>query len=452
MSHQLLLIVPPFSSFQASLNSALGGELGHRCETVHWGSNLPGLLSKITAQLIIAVAIPFVDEISQSFQWLEHHPIPTPILVILPDGLDEENFRPVLKVADDFMLAPVRLEELRVRLTRLLATDGDRIETAHEHLLEELGLRQLVGKAPVFAEVIRLIPLIAKSGIPLLISGETGTGKEQCARAIHHLGKRRDFPFVPVDCGAVPDHLFENELFGHVRGAYTDAHSDQRGLIALASGGTLFLDEIDALSLTAQAKLLRFLQEGTYRPLGSERFTRSDVNIIAATNRDVEDSVRKKQMRADLYFRLNVMRLKLPPLRERQGDIELLANHFLKLQAAASGLLPRKLAPAALRKLWVYDWPGNVRELFNVVQRAALFADGQYILPDHISLPLSEPIDEIEGEDFRGARARVVEAFEKRYVEHLLSKHNGNVTHAASEAGKDRRSFGRLKKKYRIET
>jgi two-component system response regulator GlrR len=219
----------------------------------------------------------------------------------------------------------------------------------------------------------------------------------------------------------------------------------------MADGGTLFLDELDSLSLVAQAKLLRFLQERAYRPLGAERFVQANVNVIAATNREIEDCVRDKQIRSDLYFRLNVARLKLPPLRERRGDIELLARHFLDLQPVAADVGRKAFLPATLRKLTLYDWPGNVRELLNVVQRGALLAEGQYILPEHISLPGVGMANEAVAEDFRQARAHAIEEFEKRYVEDLLRKHDGNVTRAALEANKDRRAFGRLKKKYKID-
>jgi DNA-binding NtrC family response regulator len=251
-----------------------------------------------------------------------------------------------------------------------------------------------------------------------------------------------------VDCGAIPEHLFENELFGHARGAFTDAQSDQKGLAAMANGGTLFLDEIDALSLAAQVKLLRFLQERTYRPLGAERFTKADVNVIAATNCDLEECVQEKRFRSDLYFRLNVLRLSLPPLVKRRSDIQLLARHFLQIESRSCR--PKSFTPAALRKLELYSWPGNVRELLNVVQRATVLSEGLHILPMHISFSNSHAEVEPSPESFQSARNKTIETFEKHYVEELLEKHNGNVTHAALEAGKERRAFGKLKKKYRL--
>jgi two-component system response regulator GlrR len=411
---------------------------------------VPDRLPECKAQLIFAWAVPLASQAISFFNWLKNHPISTPILALLPREVDEEILDTVSECAADFMLWPVHEGELRQRINRILGKTREEgeFESAHRRLMEDMGMDQLIGNHPVFVEAIRCVPLIARSDLSVLITGPTGTGKELCARGIHHLSKRRNFPFIAVDCGALPDHLFENELFGHARGAFTDAHSDQRGLAAMANGGTLLLDEIDALSLPAQAKLLRFLQERVYRPLGAERFAKADVNVIAASNRDLEQCVREKQFRADLYFRLNVLRLDLPPLARRRSDIQLLARHFLQTQFPSLG--PKSFTPASLRKLELYDWPGNVRELLNVVQRAAILSEGSYVLPTDISLPIPDVAPETATETFRRGRNRAIETFEKCYVEELLQKNHGNVTRAAVEAGKDRRAFGRLKKKYKI--
>ena len=313
-----------------------------------------------------------------------------------------------------------------------------------------MTLRNLVGDDPAFLRVIAQLPRIALRDMPTLVVGETGTGKELCARAVHHLGKRRDRPFVAVDCGAVPDHLFENELFGHARGAFTDAHRDQRGLVAMAEGGTLFLDEVDALSMATQVKLLRFLQERVYRPLGADRLARADVNVIAATNGDLEACVREKRFRADLYFRLNVLRLHLPPLRQRQRDIPLLARMFLEDAQRPDLRGPRSFSAGALRALCRHAWPGNVRELQNVVRRAVVASGSPQILVGDL-WPPSAPEAASGPAGFREARRTALEGFERRYVEDLLRRHDGNVTRAAREAAKDRRAFGRLIKKYAIE-
>jgi DNA-binding NtrC family response regulator len=259
-----------------------------------------------------------------------------------------------------------------------------------------------------------------------------------------------------VDCGSLPEQLAENELFGHCRGAFTDAHKDQRGLAAMAEDGTLFLDEVDALSPANQAKLLRFLQEGTYRALGAEHFSRSNARVIAASNRCIEDRVQQGQFRSDLYFRLNVLRLHLPPIRERRADISLLARHFLENECAAERMR-KSFSPAALRKLEAHHWPGNARELFNAVQRATVCCRGHLIMPEDIVLSNEVLSNETAGdagvvanESFRCARRQAIEQFERGYVEQLMTRHSGNVTQAARDAGKERRSFGKLVKKYSL--
>jgi DNA-binding NtrC family response regulator len=355
------------------------------------------------------------------------------------------------QMADDFVFSPVRDEELRCRLTRILG-EHDGAAGAHcRRRKQELGLAQMVGDDPVFLEVIEKIPAVAATGAPVLLLGETGTGKELCAQAVHRLSARSSGPFIPIECGAIPENLIENELFGHVRGAFTDAHTDQRGLVGMAEGGTLFLDEVDTLPLAAQAKLLRFLQEGDYRPLGSQRFVRADIRLIAATNRNLGACIRAGQFRSDLYFRLNVLPLQLPPLRERPADIATLAEHFLSLICRSSSQPQKKLAPSTFRTLQAYQWPGNVRELFNAIQRAVAFSPGKVILPSHLQLGVQPADPDVTGCDFHEARSRVIGNFEQCYIQEMLRKHQGNVTRAAREAGKDRRVFGRLMKKYRID-
>ena len=262
------------------------------------------------------------------------------------------------------------------------------------------------------------------------------------------ISARGAWSFVPVDCAAIPDQVFENEMFGHVRGGYTDAHTDQRGLVAIADGGTLFLDEVDSLSSNAQAKLLRFVQERTYKPLGASKFCGADLNILAATNRQIETCVRDRLFRQDLYFRLNVLQLWLPPLRQRPLDIPLLAKYFLE------NLEPRppvrlSFTASALRKLSSYKWPGNVRELNNVVQRAALSAEGPSILPEHIDVCAADPLPPPPTK--LNDRKRAIQTYERAYLEELLRNNNGNVSQAAIQAQCDRRSIGRLIKKYQID-
>jgi DNA-binding NtrC family response regulator len=253
-----------------------------------------------------------------------------------------------------------------------------------------------------------------------------------------------------MDCAAFPEQLMENELFGHARGAFTDARGDQKGLAALAEGGTLFLDEIDALSLPGQAKLLRFVEDRVYKPLGAERFGRANVRVLAATNRNLEKCVEEKLFRADLFFRLNAFRLRMAPLRERPGDIALLAQHFLEKLSADSGRERRVLSAAALRRLSLHDWPGNVRELFNEIQRVVAFAEKTQILSSQICLPVPSYSNDKGTVSFRESRAQAIGAFERHFVEEALQRNRGNITRAAHEVGKDRRAFGRLVKKHHV--
>jgi len=369
---------------------------------------------------------------------------------VLPREIDVHLLESASEFLDDFVLWPTSREEIVQRIGRLVTFSGKPSDSVGARLLQEIGFAQLVGEDPAFLRALEKIPSMADSDLPVLIIGETGTGKEFSAHAIHHLGKRRNYSFVPVDCGAIPDNVFENEMFGHARGGYTDAHGDQKGLAEIADHGTLFLDEVDSLSLAAQAKMLRFLQERTFKPLGANKFVTVDVHIITATNQDLEGAVRRGQFRADLYFRLNVLRLWLPPLRERPLDIPALAKHFLQAMGPPRSGGPRSFSPSALRKLAMYKWPGNVRELHNMVQQAALSAEGSLILPEHIPLPVSAEVPRSPA-NFRAGREQAIEAFERAYIEQLLRNSGGNVTRAAKEANRNRRSIGRLIQKYKID-
>ena len=312
-----------------------------------------------------------------------------------------------------------------------------------------MHFESFVGASANFLRIMEKIPLLAQPDAAVLILGETGTGKELVARAIHSCSSRQRKPFIPVNCGALPDHLFENELFGHTKGAFTDASSAEKGLVAEAEGGTLFLDEIDALSQAAQIKLLRFLQFREYRPLGSPKSRIADVRIIAATNADLWQQVQAKSFREDLYHRLNVLSLTVPPLRERSEDILLLGHHFLRLYKEQHHREVLGFSPGAQQKLVTHSWPGNVRELEGVVQRAVLLAPSPTLQPEDIELPLTH--NGHAKETFHVAKAQAVERFEQGYLAELMAAHQGNISQAAKTAGKDRRTLQRLLQKYRLE-
>ena len=320
---------------------------------------------------------------------------------------------------------------------------------------------ELVGRAPLFIELVEQLPNIARIDAPVLIDGETGTGKELIARAMHYSGPRRAMPFIPVNCGAVPESLIENEFFGHARGAYTDAREPQSGLIAQAQGGTLFLDEVDALPARGQVALLRFLQDFRYRPLGTTRDQHAEVRIIAATNSDLQELVLRRQFRPDLLYRLKIFCLTVPPLRDRAGDAELLAEHFARLYSVQYGTGGRPLRRSDLQWIREYSWPGNVRELENVIHRAVVQSMGMpaiEVIPPAVGRPSvgRDRVADVEVErpraelDFSRAKAAAIDAFERAFIERALAECGGNVSAAARLSRKERRAFGRLMKKHGV--
>ena len=307
----------------------------------------------------------------------------------------------------------------------------------------------MVGESCAFREMQTILNRIAQYDATVLIHGETGTGKELAARAIHYVGPRKARPFLPVNCGALPDTLIENELFGHCRGAYTSADSDQAGLVDAANGGTLFLDEVDSLSAKGQVTLLRFLEDRQYRPVGARTHRRADVRIIAASNNDLEREVAGNRFRADLLYRLQVLRLRVPPLRERDDDVLLLADAFIKESSARYRKPGLPLAPPTRAWFRRYRWPGNIRELENVVCEAFLLTEGTTIeiAPPPVMRdagPATEPLS------FRVAKQQAIAEFEQRFLAHVLDRAEGNVSAAARIIGTERRHLGRLLKKYKL--
>ena len=347
----------------------------------------------------------------------------------------------------DFLVGPVRAPDLLTRVRRLLSQNGSQeIPRVKDRLIESVALSRLRGEDPAFVKVKVQSLFAAKSDVTVLLTGETGTGKELIAQAIHYLSDRASKPFLPVNCGAIPGELFENEFFGHLRGAFTDARSHRPGLIAEAEGGTLFLDEVDALTPSTQVKLLHFLEDGSYRPLGSSRPLKANVRLVAATNADLRQKVREGTFRDDLFYRLNVVTLYIPPLGERGGDIVLLAEHFLHHYGKNDDRW--RFSPQALEALREHAWPGNVRELENVVRHVVVMNSPKLIEPEDLPLPIL-PVKLNQGDaSFRTAKAGVISRFERSYLEELMRTYRGNITRAAQAAGKDRRTFRRLLKKH----
>lgn len=344
---------------------------------------------------------------------------------------------------------PRDLAYLDERLRHLQAPCTDDFEDVELGCCREYGL---IGHSRPFLRALRTVTRLARYDVPVMLEGETGTGKELFARVLHYRGARSNKPFVPVNCAALPDTLLENELFGHVRGAYTDARGDKRGLVAQADGGTLFFDEVHCLSPKGQATLLRFLQDQKYRPLGTERLLQTDVRIVAATNRVLDREVAEGRFREDLLYRLRVANVHLPALRERQEDIPVLAENALSRLCTRYHIASRRFDPESLAWLSTCAWPGNIRELENFVCRALLLSEEPVIHLDLASESASDACDAHRDlRPFNEARAQAVSKFEAGYLSTLLSLTKGNVSEAARRAGKDRRVFGRLMKKHAIE-
>jgi len=359
-----------------------------------------------------------------------------------PDKFDAEFYANF----DDFIFWPCSRKELHARISRFMHDEIVHSESVHARMLEDFAAVNLLGHSKIFMRLLEFIKKIARCDASVLIEGETGTGKENAARAIHYLSDRRQNGFIPVNCGAIPDNLLESELFGHDKGAFTDAKLSQPGLVELASKGTLFLDEVDSLSLKAQAALLRFLQTHEYRPLGSRRLKHADVRIVAATNANLEEKVESGVFRRDLLFRLKVLSVAVPPLRERPEDIGLIANNLLVTYASKYNVRPKTLHPKSLDWLRRQHWPGNVRELENVLLREFLLAEGPIIrIADDDRPPGGAPAA------FHKAKEAAINAFEIDYLNQVLELTSGNVTAAAKIAGKERRAFGKLIKKYNVD-
>jgi DNA-binding NtrC family response regulator len=310
----------------------------------------------------------------------------------------------------------------------------------------------LVGESPCFLKVIDLIPKLASSDATVLILGETGTGKELLAREIHRKSARAPYFFTAINCGALPDELIENELFGHTKGSFTDAKADARGLLAETEGGSIFLDEIDSLSFFSQVKLLRFLQEGEYRPLGAARSKLANVRTIAATNTNLCERVRANQFREDLFHRLNILTIRIPALRERKEDIPLLANYFLTLFGKKSGRIGLYFEPCAIRKMLAYHWPGNVRELESCIFRGVVLGKSSKIQSEDLEFSFGNGNGKSQDiHSFYGAKAEAIKKFEEDYLRAILSHTSGNISRAAQCADIDRRALQRLVKKNKLD-
>ncbi|KXK28581.1 MAG: transcriptional regulator [Candidatus Brocadia sinica] len=476
----LILDINPISSPEGNLgqfSKLIGNILPHKETSIQIISHFPPGPIDPSPSLIFLRSSP-VESFIEVLLHVRKHWEQSLVVGLFCEG--ENTARGVFQCLesglDDFISYPFKEIDLAPRILRLVQRKNETSAFPRAEVVKKMSHREhLIGQSKPFLRVIEKIPSLAWSDATVIIYGETGTGKELIARAIHYNSHRHGKPFIPVNCGALPDHLIENELFGHAKGAFTDASTAEKGLVAEAEGGTLFLDEVDALSYSAQIKLLRFLQDKEYRHLGSSKSRVANVRIIAATNSDLRYLVEAKRFREDLYYRLNVLSLTLPPLRERVSDIPLLANHFFTRYARQNRRGLRHLSEGTVQKLIHYHWPGNVRELEGVMQRAAVLCTSSILKPDDIDLLPHDERELLEDcslrEEKKGAfspfitasdllvtdqslqkvKIQAISQFERSYLTNLLITHEGNITHAAKAAGKDRRTLQRLLRKYNLD-
>ncbi|MEE9610947.1 MAG: sigma-54 dependent transcriptional regulator [Desulfatiglandales bacterium] len=359
--------------------------------------------------------------------------------------------------AFDYILKPFSAEQLRIAVNRGIKQKrlSDENKYLRSQLKEAYGFNRIIGKSASLQEVLKLVKKVSKTEANILIQGDSGTGKELVARSIHTNSDRSHRPFVPVDCASLPENLLESELFGHEKGAFTDAYVTRPGIFEYANGGTLFLDEIGELSITLQSKLLRTLQEHQVRRVGGRRLLNVDVRIITATNQNLEKAIAEGRFREDLFYRINVITIPLPPLRERKDDVPLLANHYLRHFSKGSINEVKGISREAMELMERYHWPGNVRELQNVMERAVSLTDSKIIVPQDLpeQIRLVKNPDAFifpAGSNYKKAKKDWMDFFEKRYLSDLLKRHNGNISKAAREAQVNRKTIHRLLKRHRL--
>lgn len=370
------------------------------------------------------------------------------VILITAFGSIETAIEAIRRGAYDYLTKPFKLASLEVVANRAINFQKLKKENKHLRMAQRnsYSLQEMVGKNPSMREVFDIIQRVAPTMANVLISGEVGTGKEMVARGIHHLSPRADRPFVAINCTAIPETLLESELFGHVKGAFPGASHDKQGLFDEAYSGTLFIDEIGDLDASMQAKILRALQDQKIKPVGATEYHPIDVRIIAATQKDLRQSIRQNNFREDLYYRLAVVPISIPPLRYRQDDIPILAQHFMEKYSSINSQSPKNFSPAAMSKLMQARWEGNVRELENVIERAVILSKSSTIEESDI-----HPNDQTDTDKFFGKAIEsypTIEDLEKKYIQYILNKTGGKKEKAAHILGINRRTLYRKEREY----
>jgi len=456
MSREEILVVDDEKNIRSSLEGILKDE-GYRVRGAGTGEDLLKQVAQAIPDLVVLdVWLPGMDGLQALEEVKRLHP-ELPVIMISGHSNVETAVKATKLGAYDFIEKPLSLEKTVLAVRNAL--DHHRLEQENLTLRQTLAERyEIVGESSAIQALRRQIQSAAPSHGRVLIRGESGTGKELIARAIHRQSLRAEKPFVEVNCAAIPDELIESELFGHERGSFTGATTKRRGKFEVADGGTIFLDEVGDMSLKTQAKVLRVLQEQTFERVGGSDTLSVDVRVIAASNKDLDEEIRKGTFREDLFYRLNVIPFEVPPLRERKEDIALLAEHFLRLFSCEYGKRQKALGADALQVLLQYAWPGNVRELRNVIERMVIMVPQEIIGQDDMASalrlrPQSEPETRVaSGEEMKGTLREARERFEKAFILRRLQETHWNITRAAERLGIERSNLHRKIKSYGIET
>jgi DNA-binding NtrC family response regulator len=457
MQHRIL-IADDAESLREPLRQMLQADGAYQVDTVADGQTALQMLTRTSYSLFVTdLRMPGLEGM-KLIEEVRHRQLPVAVIVMTGFGSIDQAVKAMRLGAVDFLTKPVDIDHLRLVLARALRERGLQAEVAQlrEKLRSQYEFQNVLSKSERMHAVFELIQNVAGSSSTVLIEGETGTGKEQVARAIHQASSARQGEFVAINCAAVPENLLESELFGHEKGAFTSAVAQRKGRFELAHGGTLFLDEVGDIPPGMQVKLLRVLQERRFERVGGSTPIEVDVRVIAATNRSLGKLVRRGKFREDLYYRLNVVKIELPPLRDRLEDVPLLATHFAR-KYARPGEQPRPFSPAAMQKLLDHSWPGNIRELENAIERACVVARGPAVEPDDL------PPEVLAGKQAPAQTHKIdlsrklpdllretMAELEKQYIRKALKKTRGNVMRCARICGLSRRSISAKLTEYGI--